>query len=114
MKKISEFWSKDSKAFQMFLEELRQLVSNIEKLLSEIGEDNEGLQETLRQGFHRTKGAAGMFGLDELADISSKLEETLSAPLVETFQNNFETKALLEQFRFYCTELTADDKNGDS
>ena len=68
MEKNLTKWPKDSKAFRLFVDELRERLSQLDYLQKASPENNQELLNNAKTGFHQTKGAAGMFGYDDLAE----------------------------------------------
>ncbi|MGI6524669.1 MAG: Hpt domain-containing protein [Bdellovibrionota bacterium] len=107
MKEIQETWPKDSKAFLMLMAELEEQCSKVRELLSACSDTmpSTWLKTDFCQEFHKIKGAAGMFGLSQIAELAAQLETIFEAPLIKTIERNFEIKALLEQIELSIKDL---------
>ena len=105
---MSESFNRTGEAYRIFAEELRRQRENVQECLSPKG----GLRACARNGwaasFHRIKGAAGFFGLEDLRRVSGGLEKLLSddSSPDEKFEEMFQ---LLEDFVRLSSELPPAD-----
>lgn len=111
MEKNLTKWSKNSKAFRLFVDELNKRLTQLDDLQKASPTENQELLNDAKNCFHQTKGAAGMFGYDDLAEASAELERYFSANLTKVFTMNLESKALIEQFKRCVDDLLKDKEN---
>ncbi len=104
-KKIDTLWVKNSKAFQMFKDEVARNVKEAETVLDLGAETDAKSQNSVCMHFHQTKGVAGMFGLDEVALAAAELEEVFGGDLVAVLAKNIEITNLLQQIRVSMQEV---------
>lgn len=67
----------------------------------------------LKTGFHRAKGGAGFFGLQELAQVASEAEELLAKPPAEIRASLERIAALFEQFDAALGRLAVQEAEHD-
>ena len=104
-KKIDTLWAKNSKAFQMFKDEVARNVKEAETIL-DLGEGVDSkFQNSVCMHFHQTKGVAGMFGLDDIAHAAAELEEVFGGDLVAVLAKNIEITNLLQQIKISMQEV---------
>ena len=104
-KKVQSGWSREGKAFQMFVEEVDRNVGEAEKVLELGNKTDPKLQNDVCIHFHQTKGVAGMFGLDDVAKAAAALEEAFGGELASILANNIEVNNLLQQIKISMQEI---------
>ncbi len=77
MKQVSAPVPRSTRAYRIFLTEVREHLELTERLCA--GELTGEECGVLKNGFHRAKGGAGFFGLSEMAELSAQLEAFFSS-----------------------------------
>ncbi|WP_148861043.1 chemotaxis protein CheA [Marinobacter fonticola] len=95
-------------ALQTFLDESRELLSDMERILLELEStpgDAEELRNALFRCVHTVKGSAGMFGLDHVVDFTHVVENVLDRLRAEEIALSRELANLLLRCRDHISQL---------
>ena len=100
MEELAIYWPKESKAFQLFLIELDDIIVQTEKFCKSFDEDmsEEQIYE-IQNCYHKVKGAAGMFCMCQLAVLAAKLEKAFKQA------HYSEVTTIFPEFKKYCLTL---------